>query len=63
MRIALAKSRSARETSHQSASTGSLCSMASYYWANAGSVNLFLMVKMVLLLWVVDAILGDGYGT
>ena len=26
-------------------------------------LTFFLMVRMVLLLWVVDAILGDGYGT
>ena len=36
--------------------------MAPYDWANGGSVDVFWMVSMVLLLWGVGAILGNGYG-
>ena len=35
--------------------------MAPYDWANGGSFDVFLD-GMVLLLWGVDAILGNGYG-
>ena len=32
------------------------------YWANCGSVDVFLgMVNIVLVLWGVGAILGNGY--
>ena len=40
-----------------------LCSIPPYDWANGGSADIFLcMVSMVLVLWGVDAILGNGYG-
>ena len=32
-------------------------------WANGGSVEVSVhMVRMVLVVWVVDVILGNGYG-
>ena len=36
--------------------------MAPYDWANGGSVDVFLDGEYGLLLWGVDAILGNGYG-
>ena len=36
--------------------------MTPYDWANGGSVDVFWMVGMVLLLWRVDVILENGYG-
>ena len=37
--------------------------MTHYEWANGGSVDVcFGMVSIVLLLWRVDVVLGNGYG-
>ena len=46
---------------HSQQISQSLCSMPPY-WANGGSVDVFLgMVNIVLVLWGVGAILGNGY--
>ena len=36
--------------------------MAPYDWINGGPIDVFWIVSMVLFLWGVDAILGNGYG-